>query len=48
MTKRELARKQAEHMATIKKGIDIEKLTRALENGMTTRQLEKAINNWNK
>ena len=48
MTKKELARKQAEHMAEIRKGLDVDRTTENLYKNMTTRELEKAIENWNK
>lgn len=48
MTKKELARKQAEHMAEIRKGLDIERTTEILYKKMTINELKKAIANWSK
>ena len=48
MTKKELARKQAEHMAELRKGLDIERTTEILYKKMTINELKKAIANWSK
>lgn len=48
MTKKELARKQAEHMAEKKIGLDVERTARNLYKNMTTNELKKAIANWSK
>lgn len=48
MKKSELARIQAEHMNSVNSEVNIERMTKVLVKGMTTEELKKAINNWNK
>ena len=46
MTKMELARKQAQHIAEATGDQNIERIAKVLYKGMTTRELEKAIAHW--
>ena len=46
MTKRETARKIAEHMNRINKEVNIERQTKILIAGMTTAELRKALNSY--
>lgn len=47
MTKRELARKQAEHMNSINPNVNIERMTEVLATKMTKHELE-VVNGLNK
>lgn len=48
MTKKDLARKQAEHMKSVNGNVDVERMITVLMKHMTTHELEKAVENWNK
>lgn len=48
MAKMELARKQAQHMAEIRTGLNIEQTAKLLSKSMTTNELKKAIAQWEK
>lgn len=43
MTKKEMAKKVAEHMNSINKNVDIERMTAVLTKGMTTNELKKLV-----
>lgn len=46
-TKKELAKAVAAHMNKINNDVNIERTAKALMNGMTKHELEKAISNYN-
>lgn len=48
MTKMELARKQAQHIAEATGDQNIERIAKVLYKGMTINELKKAIANWSK